>query len=111
MLEAVEAQLRSLNRYPDPEKTALRRRLERTGVAIGRVAIGNGSCELLLAAAIPCSSPAPSRLRLASFSIYPHMAAMSGARAVTVPLNDQGEHDLEAMAREVTAATRIVIAT
>src|SRR5581483_10530202 len=28
---------------------------------------------------------------------------------VTVPLDDEGRHDLEAMAREVTAATRIVI--
>ena len=44
-----------------------------------------------------------------SFSIYPHLAAMSGARAITVPLNDAGEHDLEAMAREVTGATRILI--
>jgi histidinol-phosphate aminotransferase len=44
-----------------------------------------------------------------SFSIYPHMAAMSGARALTVPLTEAGEHDLEAMAREVTAATRLVI--
>jgi histidinol-phosphate aminotransferase len=34
---------------------------------------------------------------------------MCGARAVTVPLNEAGEHDLEAMAREVTAATRILI--
>ena len=38
-----------------------------------------------------------------SFSMYPQLAAMSGARAVTVPLNDAGEHDLDAMAREVTA--------
>ena len=44
-----------------------------------------------------------------SFSMYPQLAAMSGARAATVPLNDASEHDLDAMAREVTAATRIVI--
>jgi histidinol-phosphate aminotransferase len=34
---------------------------------------------------------------------------MTGARAVTVPLDAEGRHDLDAMAREVTAATRIVI--
>ncbi len=35
VLEAVEAQLRTLNRYPDPEKSLLRRRIsERTGVPI-----------------------------------------------------------------------------
>jgi histidinol-phosphate aminotransferase len=44
-----------------------------------------------------------------SFSIYPHVAAMSGARALEVPVDDEGVHDLEAMAREVTHATRIVI--
>jgi histidinol-phosphate aminotransferase len=111
VLEAVEAQLRSLNRYPDPQKGALRRRIaERTGVPEGRVAVGNGSCELLLAAGEAMLEPGAEIVYAwPSFSIYPHIAAMSGARAITVPLNDAGEHDLEAMAREVTAATRMLI--
>ena len=111
VLEAVEASLRTLNRYPDPEKSLLRRRIsERTGVPAGRVAVGNGSCEILLAAADAMLEPGAELVYAwPSFSIYPHLAAMSGARAVTVPLNDAGEHDLEAMAREVTAATRIAI--
>jgi histidinol-phosphate aminotransferase len=111
VLEAVEGGLRSLHRYPDPAKSALRKRLaERTGVAAGRIAIGNGSCELLLTAAQAMLEPGTEIVYAwPSFSIYPHMAAMSGARAVTVPLNEAGEHDLEAMAREVTVATRIVI--
>jgi histidinol-phosphate aminotransferase len=111
VLEAVERGLRTLNRYPDPAKSALRQRLsERTGVPAGRIAIGNGSCELLLAAADAMLEPGTEVVYAwPSFSIYPHMAAMSGARAVTVPLNNSGEHDLEAMAREVTVATRIVI--
>ena len=111
VLEAVEAQLRTLNRYPDPAKAALRRRLsERTGVPDGRIAIGNGSCELLLAGAEAMLEPGTEVVYgWPSFSIYPHLAAMSGARAVQVPLNDAQEHDLEAMANEVTAATRMVI--
>jgi histidinol-phosphate aminotransferase len=111
VLEAVEAQLRHLNRYPDPEKWLLRRRIaERTGVPTGRVAVGNGSCEILLAAAEAMLEPGAEVVYAwPSFSIYPHLAALAGARAITVPLNDAGEHDLEAMAREVTAATRIVI--
>ena len=111
VLEAVEAQLRTLNRYPDPDKSVLRRRIsDRTGVPPGRVAVGNGSCELLLAAAEAMLEPdAEIVYAWPSFSIYPHMTAMSGARAITVPLNDAGEHDLEAMASEVTAATRIVL--
>jgi histidinol-phosphate aminotransferase len=111
VMEAVEAQLRTLNRYPDPEKSLLRRRIsDRTGVPVGRVAVGNGSCELLLAAAEAMLEPGAEVVYAwPSFSIYPHLAAMSGASAITVPLNDEGEHDLEAMAREITAATRMVI--
>jgi histidinol-phosphate aminotransferase len=41
--------------------------------------------------------------------MYPHLAAQSGARAIEVPLDGDGRHDLEAMAREVTAATRLVL--
>jgi histidinol-phosphate aminotransferase len=111
VLEAVEAQLRTLNRYPDPAKATLRRRLsERTGVDPGRIAIGNGSCELLLAGAEAMLEPGAEVVYAwPSFSIYPHLAAMSGARAITVPLNEAQEHDLEAMANEVTAATRMLI--
>ncbi len=111
VLEAVEAHLRTLNRYPDPERTALRRRIsERTGVPAGRISVGNGSCELLLAAAEAMLEPGAELVYAwPSFSMYPQLAAMSGARAAVVPLNDAAEHDLEAMAREVTAATRIVI--
>jgi len=111
VLEAVEAQLRTLNRYPDPEKSLLRRRIsERTGVPIGNVAVGNGSCEILLAAATAMLEPGAELVYAwPSFSMYPQLAAMSGATAVTVPLTDSGEHDLERMAAQVTAATRLVI--
>jgi histidinol-phosphate aminotransferase len=111
VLEAVEAQLRTLNRYPDPAKSTLRGRLsDRTGVATGRIAIGNGSCELLLSAAEAMLEPGAEVVYAwPSFSIYPHLAAMAGARAIEVPLNDAQEHDLDAMAKEVTAVTRMVI--
>jgi histidinol-phosphate aminotransferase len=111
VLEAIEHELRSLNRYPDPDKTLLRRALsERFELAPSRVAVGNGSCELLLSAAEALLEPGAEIVYAwPSFSIYPHLAAASGARAVTVPLDDEGRHDLDAMAREVTAATRIVL--
>ena len=111
VLEAVESQLRTLNRYPDPAKATLRRRLsDRTGVSPERIAIGNGSCELLLAGAEAMLEPGTEVVYAwPSFSIYPHLAAMTGARAIEVPLNDAQEHDLDAIAKEVTAATRMVI--
>jgi histidinol-phosphate aminotransferase len=111
VLEAVEAQLRTLNRYPDPAKATLRRRLsERTGVSPERIAIGNGSCELLLAGAEAMLEPGAEVVYAwPSFSIYPHLAAMTGGRAIEVPLNQAQEHDLDAMVSEVTVATRMVI--
>jgi histidinol-phosphate aminotransferase len=111
VLEAVESQLRTLNRYPDPEKSLLRRRIsERTGVPASNIAIGNGSCEILLAAAEAMLEPGAEVVYAwPSFSIYPQLAALTGATAVTVPLTAAGEHDLERIAAEITAATRIVI--
>jgi histidinol-phosphate aminotransferase len=111
VLEAVERELRTLNRYPDPDKTRLRRRIaERLETEPGRVAVGNGSCELLLAAADALLEPGAELVYAwPSFSMYPHLAAQSGARAIEVPLDSEGRHDLDAMAREVTAATRMVL--
>jgi histidinol-phosphate aminotransferase len=111
VLEAVESELRSLNRYPDPDKSLLRRGIaERTGVPPGRVAVGNGSCEILLAAGEAMLEPGAELVYAwPSFSMYPHLGAMTGARAIAVPLDDEGRHDLEAMAREVTHATRVVL--
>jgi histidinol-phosphate aminotransferase len=111
VLEAIERTLGALNRYPDPANTFLRRRLsERFGVPEARVAVGNGSCEILLAAAEAMLEPGAEIVYAwPSFSMYPHLAAMTGAQAVLVPLDPQDRHDLEAMSAEVTAATRILI--
>jgi histidinol-phosphate aminotransferase len=89
----------------------LRKRLaERYDLAPELIAVGNGSCDILLAAAQALLEPgAEIVFAWPSFSMYPHLAAMTGARACAVPLTDEGFHDLDAMAREITAATRIVI--
>ena len=111
VLEAVSRAAAGLNRYPDPDKTLLRRRIaERNEVNPAQVTIGNGSCELLLSAADAMLEPGAEVVYAwPSFSLYPNLAAMSGAREIRVPLDAEGRHDLEAMAREVTVATRIVI--
>ena len=111
VLAAVQRSLETLNRYPDPDKSQLRRRLaDRNEVAPGNVAVGNGSCEILLAAAEALLEPGAEIVYAwPSFSMYPHLAAMAGARAITVALDAEGRHDLDAMARELTAATRIVL--
>jgi histidinol-phosphate aminotransferase len=109
--EAIEHALGTLNRYPDPYSSLLRRRLsERYGVRGSRIAIGNGSCDILLAAGEALLEPGAELVYAwPSFSVYPHLSAASGARAVTVALNGDQRHDLEAMLREITVATRLVI--
>jgi histidinol-phosphate aminotransferase len=109
--EAIEAEVRTLNRYPDPAKGRLRDALAaRLGVAAGAIAVGNGSCELLFAAADALLEPGAEMVYAwPSFSVYPQLAAQSGARAIEVPLDDAYRHDLDAMAREVTVATRMVL--
>jgi histidinol-phosphate aminotransferase len=108
---AIERALSGLNRYPDPTNSLLRGRLsERYGIPAGRIAIGNGSCDILLAAGEALLEPGAEVVYAwPSFSVYPHLAAASGARAVTVALDERECHDLEAMAREITVATRLVL--
>jgi histidinol-phosphate aminotransferase len=109
--EAIERALSTLNRYPDPSNSLLRARLsERYGVPRSRIAIGNGSCDILLAAGEALLEPGAELVYAwPSFSVYPHLAAASGARAVTVALDARERHDLEAMRTEITAATRLVL--
>jgi histidinol-phosphate aminotransferase len=100
-----------MNRYPDPDATLLRRRLaERYETEPARVAVGNGSCEILLAAADALCEPGDEIVYAwPAFSMYPYLPALTGAREVRVPLTEGDVHDLDAMAAEVTAATQLLI--
>lgn len=111
VIEAIHRASADLNRYPDPEANLLRGRIaERHGTDPARVAVGNGSCELLLAAAEAlCEEGSELLFAWPSFSIYPYLAPISGAREITVPLAEGDVHDLEAMLAEVTAATQLLI--
>jgi histidinol-phosphate aminotransferase len=112
--EVVEAAHRALsgsNRYPDPSFTPLREALEqRYGIPPGRIALGNGSCDILLAAGEALLEPGAEIVYAwPAFSVYPHLAATSGARAIEVPLDAEDRHDLDAIADEITVATRLVL--
>jgi histidinol-phosphate aminotransferase len=109
--EAAQRVLAGTHRYPNPSYTHLRRALaDRYGIAPGRIALGNGSCDILLAAGEALLEPGAEVVYAwPAFSVYPHLAAASGARALEVPLDDEDRHDLDAMADEVTVATRLVL--
>jgi histidinol-phosphate aminotransferase len=111
VVEAIQATAAAMNRYPDPDATLLRRRLaERYETEPSRIAVANGSCEILLAAAEALCEPG-SEIVYAwpSFSMYPYLPALTGAREIRVPLAAGDVHDLDAMAAEVTAATQLLI--
>jgi histidinol-phosphate aminotransferase len=111
VVEAAARVLGGANRYPDPTNAKLRQALsDRYDVPARRIAIGNGSCDILLAAGEALLEPGAELVHAwPSFSVYPHLEAASGATAIRVGLNDRHEHDLEAMLAEITAATRLVI--
>jgi histidinol-phosphate aminotransferase len=111
VVEAATKAMAGVNRYPDPTNSALRRALSDIhGVPSSRIAVGNGSCDILLVAGEALLEPGAEVVYAwPSFSVYPHLAAASGARALEVPLDAAHRHDLAAMRKEITGATRLVI--
>jgi histidinol-phosphate aminotransferase len=111
VVEAISRAASAMNRYPDPGATLLRRRLaDRYETEPGRIAVGNGSCEILLAAAEAlCEPGAEIVFAWPAFSMYPYLSALSGAREIRVPLAAGYVHDLDAMLAEVTAATQLLL--
>jgi histidinol-phosphate aminotransferase len=111
VVEAASRVLGGTHRYPDPSYWPLRRALsDRYGIAPERIALGNGSCDILLAAGEALLEPGAEVVYAwPAFSVYPHLAAASGARAIEVPLDADDRHDLDAMLAEITVATRLVL--
>jgi histidinol-phosphate aminotransferase len=111
VVEAAQRALFGAHRYPDPGYRPLRRALaDRYGVPASRIALGNGSADILMAAGEALLEPGAEVVySWPAFSVYPHLPAASGARAIEVPLDAEDRHDLAAMAREVTVATRLVM--
>jgi len=115
-LDAMRAALTETFRYPDPRglslKTALSRHL---GVGVDRLALGNGSHELLILLAQCFADPAHSIVfSQYGFAVFPIATAASGAIAIRVsalprehPTAPFG-HDLDAIASAVRADTRLV---
>jgi histidinol-phosphate aminotransferase len=111
VIEAAQRALGGTHRYPDPAYAALRGALsDRYGVPRQRIALGNGSCDILLAAGEALLEPGAEVIYAwPAFSVYRHLAAASGARAIQVALDDDDRHDLGAMAAEITVATRLIL--
>jgi histidinol-phosphate aminotransferase len=111
VVEAVRGAAAGVNRYPDPSARRLRAALaDHYGFPANGIAVGNGSCEILLAAAEALLEPGAQIVYAwPSFSMYPHLAAVTGAEAVTVPLASGDLHDLEALRLAITEHTRLLL--
>jgi histidinol-phosphate aminotransferase len=111
VVDAITKAAAEVNRYPDPDARALRRAIaDHHDTDPARIAVSNGSCEILLAAALALCEPGDEILYAwPSFSIYPYLAPLCGAREIRVPLAEGYVHDLGAMLEEVTAATQLLI--
>ncbi len=111
VIEAIGEAAGSMNRYPDPDATRLRGRLaEVHGVGPERIAVSNGSCEILLAAGEAMLEPGATVVySWPAFSMYPNLAAMTGADEVRVPLAEGEIHNLGAMLEAITPETRLVM--
>jgi len=107
-LEAVSAALSSLNRYPDGSCFYLRQRLsEALGVDAASLVFGNGSNEIIELLVRAFLDRGEAVMGDPSFAVYPLAVKAAGGVAVKVPLTGF-RHDLAAMARAVTGATRLV---
>jgi histidinol-phosphate aminotransferase len=112
VLAAIAEAAAAGNRYPDLAVTNLTARLARElGVDAARIAVGCGSvslCQQLVQ--ITCFEPADEVIfAWRSFEAYPIVTQIGGATAVTVPLDTEFRHDLDAMAAAVTPRTRLIM--
>jgi histidinol-phosphate aminotransferase len=116
VVEALAAAAAETNRYPDNGAVVLTRALaDRYGVDPAQVVAGCGAVTLCQQLAQAYNDPGTSlAFAWRSFEMYPLLAQVAGARAVTVPLTPgrpggpADTHDLEALAAVVDDTTRMV---
>jgi histidinol-phosphate aminotransferase len=115
-IEAMRNALAETFRYPDPRGLALKTALSaHHRVGVDRLALGNGSHELLILLAQCFADPAHSIVfSQYGFAVFPIATAVTGAIALRVPALSRNDaaapfgHDLDAMAAAIRSDTRIV---
>jgi histidinol-phosphate aminotransferase len=105
MLKAVA----DIGRYPDSNGFELKAAVTaKYGVPADWVTLGNGSNDILELAAHALVQPQQGVIYAQySFAVYPLATQAVGARAIEVPAKNFG-HDLAAMAKAITADTRLI---
>lgn len=110
ILSVIAQAATEIHRYPDPLVTELTNALAaRHDVAPERVATGTGSvgvCQQIVQAVAGAGDEVIFAWR--SFEAYPIITTIAGATSVQVPLTLTNGHDLPAMAKAITDATRLI---
>jgi histidinol-phosphate aminotransferase len=120
-LAAMRKTLPTLNLYPDGNAFYLKQKLAaKLGLTPSNLVLGNGSNEIIellghyllfnnnLTVQRFNDSTIPEVIvSQYCFAVYPIVAALFGAKLVTVPARDYG-HDLDAMLRAITSYTRLI---
>ncbi|OZM73267.1 histidinol-phosphate transaminase [Amycolatopsis antarctica] len=108
--EAIAEAAAQVNRYPDMGASALIDRLARElDVPAEQVSVGCGSVSVCLQLVQAICDPGDEVLfAWRSFEAYPILTRVAGATQVTVPLDDDHTHDLDAMLAAITPRTRVV---
>jgi histidinol-phosphate aminotransferase len=108
-MDAVRAALATAQLYPDGGCVALRDKLARRhGLPAGHIIVGNGSNEILeLLGHAFLGDGADAVMGAPAFVVYKLVTLLFGAKPLEVPLVAH-THDLNALARAVTPATRLV---
>jgi histidinol-phosphate aminotransferase len=115
-IEAMRAALSEAFRYPDPRGLSLKTALaKKHRVGVDRIALGNGSHELLILIA-QCFADAAHSIVFSQygFAVFPIATAATGAialRVAALPATHATApygHDLDALASAIRADTRIV---
>jgi len=115
-IEAMRDALAETFRYPDPRGLALKAALgAHHRVGVDRIALGNGSHELLILLAQCFADPAHSIVYSQfGFAVFPIATAVTRAIPLRVPALSRNDatapfgHDLDAMAAAIRGDTRIV---
>jgi histidinol-phosphate aminotransferase len=107
--QAMQKAVADIGRYPDSNGFELKSAVSaKYGVPADWITLGNGSNDILELAAHAFVQPQQAVVYAQySFAVYPLATQAVGARAIEVPAKNFG-HDLNAMAKAITADTRLI---
>ena len=112
-VEAMQKALLHSNLYPDGSAYELRTKLaKKFGVKFEQTAVGSGSSEMIELLCHTCLGEGKELIAAKySFTMYPLMCKLFGARYVEVENKADWSHDLQGMLHAITPQTRLVFIT